>query len=796
MLEPTASSRSAVLIQGQRLVSSSLTRSPRLFLSLAAAGVLAMIAPGMVDQRAIAQDAVTAAATPAPPDFRYYSDSQTVTVAIEPVESSTFESPTAQASSVPIASLPEPPPPPVRSIPKSPTAQASPVQIAPPPPSPPQPPPPPPIRPNPQSPIPNPQSPPTPPASLNEPIWVVPATPPPPSPQRVTVPPVQAAPPVSRPPAPPRSTTQPELALQATDVQIVGVTPDLQTYGLEIIQTKPGGQTSPTQLQNDVAILQNSGFFSAVTVNTRTNPQGLSVTFAASPVTLQALQLSNARALSLSVANTLLKDQFGKPITPTGLNQAVQQLNDWYAQNGYTLARVVSLQPTPQGVVVVEVAEGRIADVQVRFVNREGKTTDENGQPIRYRTQDAFARRQIKLQPGEPFQVGVAREDLQRLNALGIFEQANVTFEGDARNTKVVYNLQERPPRDLRFGGGFNDQLGLFGSVNIQDVNFGGLGQKLGGNVLVGTRDVQFDGRFVSPYRDTEPNVPGYSANIFRQQGLSSVFTDEVELPNNDRVRERRLGAGVGIERPIGQGWNGNWSLNYANVSTRDSAGKVFATDELGNPLTLSGTGIDDLFSFGFTALRDVRDNQVNPSSGSLTRLNTEQYLPIGRGNVLGTKLQANFTQFLPIKLITATHKTPPNPGQSQPETIALNVQGGTFVGDLPPYNAFVLGGPFSVRGWDTGEIATSRSYVEASAEYRFPIYRFIGGAAFVDFASDLGTSNDVPGQPGVVRGKPGTGLGFGVGVRVNSPFGILRGDLGISNRGDVRFQFGFGQRF
>jgi outer membrane protein insertion porin family len=627
---------------------------------------------------------------------------------------------------------------------------------------------------------------------MNEPVWVVPSTPPV-TPQQVTVPPTP--PPTVVQPSPGRSPTT-DVALQVLDVQIVGVEPSTQQFGLDIIQTKPGGLTDKTQLQNDIAILENSGFFTNVRVSTRTTPQGISVTFAANPVILQALQLSNARGLGISTANMIFKDQFGQPITPTGLNQAVKDINDWYAQNGFTLARVLSLQPTPQGVVVVEVAEGTIADVQLRFVNREGSAVDANGKPIPFRSQEAFVRRQIKLQPGQPFQVQTAREDIARLQALGIFEQTNVTFEGDARNTIVVYNLQERPPRDLRFGGGFNDTLGLFGTVSIQDVNFGGLGQRLGGTVLIGTRDIQFDGRFVSPYRDTEPNVPGYSANIFRNQGLSNVFTDEVRLPNDDRVRERRLGVGVGLEQPLGGGWNGNWGLNYANVSTRDSDGQVFATDRLGNPLTLSGTGTDDLFSFTFTALRDFRNNPVNPSDGSLLRFNTEQFFPLGRGSVLGTKLQGTYTQFIPVKLITAAHKTPPNPAESQPETVAFNVQAGTWVGDLPPYNAFVLGGPFSVRGWDTGAIATSRSYIEASAEYRFPIYRFIGGTAFVDFASDLGSSDDVPGQPGVVRGKPGTGLGFGFGLRFNSPLGILRGDLGVSNQGDVRFQFGFGQRF
>lgn len=374
---------------------------------------------------------------------------------------------------------------------------------------------------------------------------------------------------------------------------------------------------------------------------------------------MRSLQLSNARALTVSVASTFFQDQFGKPINPSALPQAVRQINDWYVKNGYTLARVLNLQPSREGVITIEVAEGNIRDVKIRFVNRQGKAVDDKGQPIRYRTQESFVRRQIKLEPGQVFQVNQAQEDLQRLNQLGIFELTNITFEGDARQLDVIYNLAERPPRDLRFGGGYNDTLGLYGTIGIQDINFGGLGQQLGGTVLVGTRDVQFDARFVSPYRATEPNVPGYNANLYRQQGSSLVFDDDIELPNSDRVRERRLGGSIGLEQPLGSNWNGILSVNYANVSLRDGDGDVFSTDERGNPLSLSGTGIDDLFSISFTATNDLRDNSINPSTGSITSINTEQFVPIGRGQVFGTRVQAAYSHYIPISLITRDRTQP-----------------------------------------------------------------------------------------------------------------------------------------
>lgn len=51
-------------------------------------------------------------------------------------------------------------------------------------------------------------------------------------------------------------------------------------------------------------------------------------------------------------------------------------------------------------------------------------------------------------------------------------------------------------------------------------------------------------------------------------------------------------------------------------------------------------------------------------------------------------------------------------------------------------------------------------------------------------------------GEPGVLRDKPGSGFGYGLGLRLNSPFGLIRGDLGISDQGEVRFEVTTGQRF
>lgn len=68
--------------------------------------------------------------------------------------------------------------------------------------------------------------------------------------------------------------------------------------------------------------------------------------------------------------------------------------------------------------------------------------------------------------------------------------------------------------------------------------------------------------------------------------------------------------------------------------------------------------------------------------------------------------------------------------------------------------------------------------------EYRFPILQAVGGVLFADFGSDLSSDKTVLGELGVLRNKPGSGFGLGIGLRAHSPFGLLRGDVAINDQG------------
>src|ERR687886_2864187 len=276
------------------------------------------------------------------------------------------------------------------------------------------------------------------------------------------------------------STNSSEAAVTATDVQVKGATQELQQLVLNSISTRPGSSTSQSQLDNDVATLLNTGYFANARVSKTVNRDGLNVVFQVEPVVVRSLQLSGNQVLPAEVANDAFKSQLGQPISLAVLRQGVEQLSKWYKDNNYVLAQVLSAQPNRDGVVTINVAEGVVGDINVRFLDKEG-------QPTQGRTKEDFINQELKLKPGQVFRVDVARQDLQHLYKLGLFDNANISLNGDARKVDVTYDLTERPARGVNVGGGYSADTGVFGTISYRDQNFGGVNKQVGLNVQIGS---------------------------------------------------------------------------------------------------------------------------------------------------------------------------------------------------------------------------------------------------------------------------------------------------------------------
>jgi outer membrane protein insertion porin family len=590
------------------------------------------------------------------------------------------------------------------------------------------------------------------------------------------------------------------------EVVVTGAQGQLEDEVFRVINTRAGRATTRSQLQEDVNAIFATGYFASVDVQPEDTPLGVRVTFAVQPNPVLRQVVINTvpegvgtRVLPQQVVDEIFGNQYGEILNLRQLQEGIQRLNQWYKDNGYDLAQVVDAQQvTADGRVTLVVAEGVVEDIRVRFLNKEGETTNEQGEPVRGRTRDFIVTREVQLSPGEVFNRNIAERDLRRVFGLGIFDDVRLSFTPGTDPSKVivVVDVIEKNTGSVAAGAGISSASGLFGSVSYQQQNLGGNNQTVGAELQLGERELLFDLRFTDPWIGGDPYRTSYTVNAFRRRSISLIFDGgdpEIELPNGDNPRVLRTGAGINFTRPLSRDvftpaeWTASLGLQYQRVSIRDRDGEISPVDELGNNLSFSGEGSDDLLTVQLGAVRDRRNNPLRPSQGSLLRFGVEQSIPVGQGSILLTRLRGSYSYYIPVNFTRFTQGY---------QALAFNVQGGTVIGDLPPYEAFSLGGSNSVRGYDEGDLGAGRNFIQATAEYRFPLISVVGGALFVDFASDLGSGDNVPGNPAGIRDKPGNGFGYGVGVRVQSPLGPIRVDYGFNDQGDSRLHFGIGERF
>ncbi len=456
-----------------------------------------------------------------------------------------------------------------------------------------------------------------------------------------------------------------------------------------------------------------------------------------------------------------------------------------------------------------------ISEIQVRFLNKAGDT-------IAGKTKPYIILREFDLQSGDVYDEFLAREGLERLVKLDSIKQAQIALEPTSSPSEVVMviDVVETGSFFINFATRLDPPSALLGPVQPATVlpdsgrssaisggvilgfqNLGGNDQNLTLGVQGGSDTLGFDLRFTDPWIGGDPHRTGYSLNFFHSQSSElPVFENgerDVDLPNGDDPWVHRIGGGIEFFRPLTPDFKAALGLSYQQVSVRDDifSKTLEPVDELGNSLTFSDRGIDDLLTLTFAGALDRRDRPQLTHHGYRFLFSTDQSIPVGEASLFFNRLAANYTQYIPVPLF----------GFSEgPRTLVLNVQGGTVIGDIPPYAAYSLGGSNSVRGYEAGEIGSGRSFLQATAEYRFPITNLrlfsnavhLRGALFVDYATDLGSGDTVTGQPAEVRDKPGSGLGYGLGLRADTVIGPIRVEFGLNDQGDNQFLFFIGDRF
>lgn len=454
-----------------------------------------------------------------------------------------------------------------------------------------------------------------------------------------------------------------------------------------------------------------------------------------------------------------------------------------------------------------------ITEIRVRFLNRRGL-------PIPGRTRPVIITREFDLRPGDIYNQKLAQFGLRRVSDLDIVRRASLTLKPTAKPNRIVMvvNVVERSsftaslstdtrspsalpgpfqPRAVSPGADIDSGFAVGGSAQLR--NLGGNNQNLAVRITGGARVLNGELSFTNPWIAGDRLRTGYSVNVFNQRAVQSVFTGgdrNVNLPDGGEAWVHRFGGGVEFFRPLDSDLTAALGLSYQQVSVRDGmfSSILEKRDEKGNRLTFSDRGLDDLLTLSFRAALERRNDKENPTSGSRVLVGIDQSIPVGEANILFTRLSANYLQYIPLPLFGFTTGS---------RTLILNLQAGTMLGDVPGYEAFNLSAGLT-RGFGGGGIGTGRSFVEATAQYNFPVAIFslfkqkvnLNGELFVDYASDLNSGTRVLGKPAIVRSKPGEGLGYGFGLTAKTSFGTATLEFARSYSRDNQVIFTLGERF
>ena len=612
----------------------------------------------------------------------------------------------------------------------------------------------------------------------------------------------------------------------------------LELAAYDAMSIKPGSIIDNQLLNQDMNAIYASGWFSGVKVKSQDGPLGvrLIVNIVPNPI-LKKVELEPKNSIvSDEYVDKVFNNFYGTTLNLNELQNKIEIIKKRYEREGYSLARINGPDRISEnGIIKLNVSEGIISDIQLRFPGSDGESVID-GKPRKGKTKDWVVKRELKTQPGTIFNRKILEADISRLYATSLFDDVKVSLGPDTSNPGQVIiflDLSEQRTGSLTGGIGYSNSSGIFASVGLQESNALGRAWSTNINLNFGEYSTTYNFSLSDPWIKGDKHKTSFKTNFFLSRDYPQEFKSEKNgriYAVNDTITKtsdafssivlEKTGGGFSFSRPLNGGdpfkvanWRVLAGMNFKKVMMIDGDGNKKPYGDM----TPTTGNINDIICIGFTpndgscpeentlvsfiasTSRNNLNNRINPTSGDKLSFGSEQFFSIGENSPTFNRMRASYSYFIPTKLINLTKACRSSKATSEdcPQAIGFQFKAGTILGELPPYEAFCMGGTSSVRGWGSCDLAVSRSFVEGTAEYRFPVWKMISGALFVDAGSDLGSQKDVPGKPGKLLKKSGSGYSLGGGVGVKTPVGPLRLDVASKDlSGDWRYTLGVGWKF
>ena len=459
-----------------------------------------------------------------------------------------------------------------------------------------------------------------------------------------------------------------------------------------------------------------------------------------------------------------LKTKENETFSSDNMRMDIVTLTDKFGDIGYAFANVSPKTEIDEDKKLVNITfsaeKGSL--VYIDRINITGNT----------KTRDKVVRRELKIAEGDLYNGSALRRSRQKVNNLGFFKEVNFVTQRGRGEDKLDLNIEidEGPTGTLTVGGGYSSIDHLVGMIQVSQGNLGGRGQKLSLNAEVGGQSSSYNFSFTEPYLFDKKVSAGF--NVF------NTTRDYSDYENSSK------GGGVTVSVPRGEYSRVSASYRYETVDISEVS--PFAAQ-----LILDSEGETTTSSILTSLSRDSRDNNLNPTKGSVNSISLEY-----AGGLLGED-----NHFYKAVVNTSWYYAVPWEhvlmfrGRAG---YAHGIEGDTLNVD----ERFFLGGINTLRGYDYRSVGPEEIGIDGNpyvvggnkellfnTEYTFPLSVEAGLKGLVFF--DAGNAFDEGETVKLSELRKSVGYGF----RWFSPIGPLRLEWGYildPKPGEKRSQWEF----
>jgi outer membrane protein assembly complex protein YaeT len=425
------------------------------------------------------------------------------------------------------------------------------------------------------------------------------------------------------------------------------------------------------------------------------------------------------------------------------------------------------------------------------------------------RTSTETIERELRFRSGDPLGLEAISESQRRLAALGLFRRARITQLGRSDETRrdVLVTIEEAPLTTLGYGAGFEVRRRVVRTADDPNVASEQLQFAPRASFEVGRRNLFGTNRSVNLF--TSASLHPRNSPVFANQAPSTIDGGGYGFPQYrvlGQFRQPRVLRSTDfrvtgtVEQQIRSSFNFSRRSVIAELATRlsrtlsVSGGYQIQRTRVFNQSVEESQQrtIDRLFpkvrvsSFLASAIRDTRDDPVDPSDGQYFSANGQ----------IAARAIGSEVGFVKSYLTAQAFRTLP---RTRGIVFAASARLGAAAGfpnaagsrDLPASERFFAGGDTTVRGFTLDRLGARRTPASDAdtldpagfalggnalllfnGEFRVPVRGGVRVVGFADVGNVFKTVSDV--ALGDLR--PALGFGF----RYKSPVGPLRFDLGF----------------